>query len=83
MVPERWALVGKGILDGCPMAQVAREKYDPTPRLTIWKLIRKSNGAWYTVGQWISIGRYREFDSPRKLSDSYTDQKILSYATDA
>lgn len=82
MVPERWALVGKGRLDGYPMVQVAREKYDPTARLTIWKLIDKG-GVWYAIGQWISIGRYREHERPRRLSDSYTDQKLIEYAEQA
>ncbi len=82
MVPERWALIGKGRLGGLPMVQVAREKYDPKARLTIWKLVRKGD-AWYAIGQWISIGRYREHERPRKLSDSYTDQQLVKYAEQA
>lgn len=81
MVPETWALVGKGTKDGRPMARVAREKRDPTPRLTIWTLVKKPNGVWYSVGQWISIGRYREFDRPQRLTDSYIDRKLIDVAT--
>lgn len=81
MVPEKWALVGKGKRDGLPMVRVAREKIDPVSRLTIWTLIQRPNGVWYSVGQWISIGRYREFDTPQKLTDSQIDQRLLDYAT--
>lgn len=81
MVPESWALIGKGKRDGLPMVKVAREKRDPTARLTIWTLVRKPNGIWYSVGQWISKGRYREFDRPQRLTDSYIDRKLLEYAT--
>lgn len=80
MVPETWALVGKSKREGLPTAWVAREKHDPTTRLTIWTLVKKPNGVWYSVGQWISIGRYREFDRPQRLTDSYIDQKLLKYA---
>lgn len=84
MVPETWGLVGKGVKDGLPMVRVAREKFDPTPRLTIWTLVKRANG-WYSVGQWISKGVYREFPEANgvKLSDSYIDQKLLGYATQA
>lgn len=80
MVPETWALIGKGRKDGMPMARVAREKRDPTPRLTIWTLVKKPNGNWYSIGQWISRGEYREFDRPQRLTDSYTDQRLLDLA---
>lgn len=86
MVPERWQLVGKGIDEetGLRMALVAREKHDPVVRLTIWKLLKR-DGSWYSVGQWISKGLYREFPEPNgvKLSDSITDQTLLKYANDA
>lgn len=77
MVPERWALVGRSP-DG-NRVHVAREKIDVKSRLTIWILERR-NGVWYSIGQWISIGRYREFDRAQKLTDSVTDQKLLEYA---
>jgi hypothetical protein len=86
MVPENWALIGKGKDEetGLPMVLVAREKHDPVLRLTIWKLLNR-DGSWYSVGQWISKGLYRRFPEPNgvKLSDSYIDQKLLEYANDA
>lgn len=80
MVPERWALVGR-TPDGF-RCHVARETRDFTTRLTIWVLECRGN-TWYSIGQWISIGKYREFDKPQKLSDSIIDQKLLSYALDS
>lgn len=80
MVPERWALVGRSP-DG-RRCHVARETYDFTTRLTIW-VLELQGTSWYSIGQWISIGRYREFETPQKLSDSTTDQKLLSYALDS
>lgn len=80
MVPETWALIGRGTRNGLPMARVAREKRDPQVRLTIWTLVRRANGAWYSVGQWISRGEYREFDTPQKLSDSYIDSRLRDLA---
>lgn len=64
------------------MRKVAREFAGPAPRMTIWTLVQRPNGAWYSVGQWISRGEYREFeDGPQKLTDSFTDQRLLCYAT--
>lgn len=83
MVPERWALVGKGRdpETNLPMAWVAREKRDPTIRLTIWKLVYR-RGIWYSRGMWISKGIYRKFPEPNgvRLSDSITDQTLKRYA---
>lgn len=81
MVPERWALIGKGKKDGMPMRRVAREFGTTPARLTIWTLVQRPNGAWYSVGQWISRGVYREFEDPQKLTDSFTDQRLLHHAT--
>lgn len=82
MVPETWALIGKGKKDGLPMRRVAREFATTPVRLTIWTLVLRPNGHWYSVGQWISRGEYREFeDGPQKLTDSFTDQRLLHYAT--
>lgn len=81
MVPETWALIGKGIRNGMPVRRVAREFGTNPVRLTIWTLVKRPNDFWYSVGQWISRGEYREFDRPQKLTDSYTDQMLLHYAT--
>lgn len=64
------------------MVYVAREKIDPVSRLTVWKLLLRDNGSWYSVGQWISKGVFRRFPEPKgvKLSDSQTDQTLLKYA---
>lgn len=87
MIPERWELVGKGRDQetGLPMVLVAREKEDPTLRLTVWKLLKRPNGAWYSVGQWISKGCWRSFPEKNgvKLSDSRIDQILLGYANGA
>lgn len=86
MVPERWELVGKGrdIETGLPMVLVAREKEDPRLRMTVWKLLKRPNG-WYSVGQWISKGRWRSFPETNgvKLSDSRIDQILLEFANAA
>jgi hypothetical protein len=82
MVPETWALIGRGTRDGLPMVQVAREKRDPDVKLTIWTLVQRANGSWYSIGQWISRGEYREFDQPQKLTDSYIDMRLKDLAND-
>lgn len=81
MVPEQWALIGKGTHKGLPMRKVMRESTYPRSRVTIWTLVQRPNGFWYSMGQWISKGVYREFDRPQKLTDSITDQRLLHYAT--
>lgn len=86
MVPETWAVYGKGWdrETGLRMAFVVREKRDPVVRITMWKLLYR-DGAWYSVGQWISKGLYRKFPEPNgvKLTDSRIDQMLLKYANDA
>lgn len=86
LVPERWEAIGKGTdpESGLPMVFVAREKTDFERRLTVWKLVKRPN-AWYSVGQWISQGRWRRFPETNgvRLSDSRIDQILRSYANEA
>lgn len=80
MLPEQWALIGRGTKDSLPMVKVAREMYTPAPKLTIWTLVKRPNGVWYSIGQWISRGEYREFDRPQRLTDSHIDMRLKALA---
>lgn len=84
MVPERWELIGKAEENGLKVVYVGRIKHDYMDRMTVWKLVKRARG-WYSVGQWISQGRWRSFPEKNgvKLSGSRTDRILLSYASNA
>jgi hypothetical protein len=81
---DRWETIGTGTDDetGLPVVYVARERVDAAKRLTVWKLVKRPGKGWYSIGQWISLGRFRRFPEKFgvKLSDSITDQTLIAYA---
>jgi len=86
LVNEKWEYTAKGAEDGNPVVYVAREKYDSSTRLTIFKLMKK-NDVWYNMGQWISKGQFRvhHFGAsdelrPHRLSDSRIDTTLKKIA---
>ena len=84
LVPERWEAVGVATDKGDPIVYVAREKHDYEYRMTVWKLVKRV-GTWYSLGQWVSQGRWRQFPEKGgiRLSDSRIDRLLEHYANKA